>query len=194
MQNEQVVFRVNKTELKKVYKDITKLIPQKDVKSSHILEFEFNSDGVEINSIGMIFSMNCEIDYKGKVLIPYQIFKMIALYAINEEVTITLTNNRISFENKSYTSEDIAILGNEEDNNKDGIILSLNYSRLELISLKHKFNDEYLEKRNLLYKVEAEEQRLDSVLLRACELLSEYEIKPKDLRELVMKKMERYLD
>ena len=194
MQNEQVVFKAKKADLLKEYNNINSLIPEKVADTWLVLEFDFNNDVAKINSIGMSSSIDCESNYRGKVLIPYQIFEIMALHSFSSEITVTLTNNRLAFDNKSYKSKYIVILKNNENDKQEDIILSLNYSDLELISLRYRYNVDYLKKRELLYKVEKAEEQLTSAISNACDLLNEFEIKPNDIKELIMKKMERYLD
>lgn len=193
MPNKQIVFKVDKKDMLKVSKDINKLMPRSENRAAHILEFDFYDNITEINSIGMIFTINCETIYIGKAMIPYQFFKMMADFSLSPEISVTLSDGVISFDNKSYTSDYIKIL-DEGNTKKEDAILSLNYSKLELLSLKHKYNNDYLIKRNLLKKVEKDEELLNSAIIKAQISLNDYEVTIKDLKELIQKKMERYLD
>ena len=139
-----VFFTINKKTLSQAFKEINKLIlRKKSERAKNVIEIESDNGSAEIKSIGIVLTTDCDTNFNGKIMIPYPIFQIIAEFSKQEVVYLEIKNGEISFDNKRYKADKIIILDSITD---DEFYLSMNYTPLELISLRKKFNEASIER------------------------------------------------
>ncbi|MCE1164518.1 MAG: hypothetical protein LWX07_03845 [Bacteroidetes bacterium] len=191
MVEKEIILTIEKKILSRIYKEVNKLIlKRKKVKESHIIEIEVNDFLAEIKSTGLIVSVKCNSNFKGKLFIPYPVFRMAAEYATQKEVSLHISGNTLSFENKKYSAEKLTILSSLEE---DIFELSMDYTPLELLSIRKKFPMASIERRNFLKPLEQEEEMLKRGVHEAIMILRRYEITTDDISEIIKKKIDKYL-
>jgi hypothetical protein len=180
----------NISELRKAIKGLKPALPSSIREQRKlILELDIRPKLLIISIPGV--SMKCPLENEtfAKAFLPFSLFKEVVGSCKEDFLTLHIENGTLTIGKTSISSDKIALTHFE---NQTKIDLSVNYTPLEILSLRYTHSFDEIKRRNLHTLLGEAEEKLMKDLQRATNALSDYKVSFIEINALVQSKIERF--
>lgn len=158
----------------------------KNKRKEYLLELYFKPNKLEVGAIGITITVECKTSYYKKLIVPFLPFQQL-IYALDKEwIEIEFDDSYVQLNKRRIESNFIKV---EHPENQRKPNLSINYSKLELLSLRNKYLDSELKSNNLLIPLEKAESELDENINTSVSALKSYGVTYTEIKNLINKKI-----
>jgi len=162
-------------------------VKTKKKQKDYLLELSFKPNQLEVNAIGISLKVECKSSFYIKLIVPFLSLRQLIDSLNLDQIELEFDNKYIELGNRRIESAFIKV---EHPENHRNLKLVMNYSKLELLSLRDQYSENELETNNLLLKLKKAEIELEDNLTLAASALKDYGFTYSILHQLIDKKIE----
>lgn len=146
-------------------------LKSKKKRQDYLIELYFKPNKLEVGAIGLTITVECKSSFYKKLIVPFLPFQRLIYQVNNDWITIEFDNSYVQLDNRRIESNFIKV---EHPENQRKPNVAINYSKLELLSLRNKYSDDELKMSNLLNSLENAESELNNNINTAVTALNSY--------------------
>jgi len=147
-------------------------------------------EGIELSTPGIMRAIHGETEGLYEFLVPIKILYAYSSSSMNKTMNFVLHEGKMECDKSIYTSPMIK-MKNWQQNTIDNVAIS--YSNTDLLKLGLEKSAQYLEENNLVGDFKTAQNDLELDIHSAMEILSKYELKKQDIRDIIEFRLKKNL-
>ncbi|MHB8580001.1 MAG: hypothetical protein ACYDA4_09075 [Ignavibacteriaceae bacterium] len=163
----------------------------KKKRQDYFLELYFKPNKLEVSTIGISITVECKSSYYKKLIVPFLSFQQLTHNINKEWIHIEFDDGYVVYDNRKIESNLIKV---EHPENHRKPSMSINYSKIELLSLRNRYSESELKMNNILNDLRSAESELAKNISMSVTVLNPYGITYDEIKDLINKKINAILN
>ncbi len=182
-------FTIDRKELNEALNSFKRLLKKKF--DNTICNLRVMPGGIELSTPGIMRAIHGETEGLYEFLVPIKILYAYSSSSVNKTMNFIFCEGKMECDKSIYSSPMIK-MKNWQQTTIDSVVI--NYTNTDLLKLGLEKGAEYLEENNLISEYKKAQNELELDIHTVMEVLSKYELKKEDLREIIKFRLKKNIE